>query len=58
MSINVVIAGDRPATLLTRSIPHLQLDGFGLMLPCADLELQTVGADETFDVGVIVAELS
>ena len=58
MSITVATAGDRPAMLLTRSIPNLQLDGFGLMLLCADLELHTVGADETFDVGVIVAELS
>ena len=58
MSITVVTAGDRPAKLLTRSIPNLQLDGFRLMLPGADLELHTVGADENFDVGVIVVELS
>ena len=35
MSITVVNAGDRPATLLIRSISNLQLDGFGLMLQCA-----------------------
>ena len=58
MSITVVTAGDRPAKLLTRSIPNLQLDSFRLMLPCADLELHTVGANENFDVGVIVVEVS
>ena len=58
MSNTVGTAGDRPAKLLTRSMPNLQLDGFRLMLPCADLELHTVGADENFDVGVIVVELS
>ena len=51
-----VTAGDCLETLLTRSVPNLQLDGIDLMHRRADLEFHTGGADEAFGVRLINAE--
>jgi hypothetical protein len=43
---SVVGGGNRPETLLSSSIPYLQLDSFAIKLDCPDLEVDANGCDE------------